>query len=208
MGLMSAGDGERGWASRVLPAAIAAWAVAVAVSMVLLWRFNFTPGAAAAAPSDWPAHSALTRAADRPTLIMFVKPSCLCTRASLGELAVLLSSYGERTQSFVAFEDGGRPAAEVESGEYWRRARALPGVTVLHDADGREGELFGAKTSGQTLIYDASGRLSFRGGITAARGHSGGNQGRARAAAALAGSATLGSEHRVFGCPLPEGSAP
>jgi hypothetical protein len=79
----------------------------------------------------------------------------------------------------------------------------LPDVAVAIDPDGREARAFGARTSGHVFAYDASGQLRFAGGVTAARGHEGGNPGLDRLTAALGGwrgGDALSSP--VFGCPL------
>src|SRR5262249_54822559 len=46
---------------------------------------------------------------------------------------------------------------------------SLPHAERWLDTDGREARLFRAETSGQALLYDAAGRLTFHGGLTAAR---------------------------------------
>jgi len=83
-----------------------------------------------------------------------------------------------------------------------KRATALPNVTVLRDDEGREAKRFGVETSGQTLLYDANGRLVFSGGITGSRGHAGENAGELALIALLNdGHADRGNAN-VFGCPL------
>jgi hypothetical protein len=81
-------------------------------------------------------------------------------------------------------------------------AAAIPGVTVVRDDEGVEAGRFRAATSGQTMLYDAAGKLLFSGGITSARGHEGDNAGRAAVVSLL----TTGEAGRegtpVFGCPL------
>jgi hypothetical protein len=84
----------------------------------------------------------------------------------------------------------------------WRDAAAIPGVHPIEDIDGGEIRKFGAATSGQVLLYDASGRLQFNGGITASRGHAGDNDGRDAVASLLrSGRAPLHTAF-VFGCSL------
>ena len=81
---------------------------------------------------------------------------------------------------------------------------------------GAEANLFGAATSGQTMVYDPGGRLRFSGGITAARGHYGDNVGVSAIARLIDTpefSGRAGTVHRnkpvvvastnaVYGCPL------
>jgi hypothetical protein len=95
------------------------------------------------------------------------------------------------------------PASWIYS-DLWDTAAAIPGVEVLADPGGREAALFGAATSGQTLLFDGSGTLRFEGGITGARGHEGDNAGRSSILALLRDDASDRPDTPVFGCPLPE----
>jgi len=83
-------------------------------------------------------------------------------------------------------------------------AERIPRVKVVFDKSGREAELFGAATSGQTDFFDTDGGLLFSGGITAARGHAGDNAGRD----AIVGWTSNGAADRtrtpVFGCAIAE----
>src|SRR5206468_5995539 len=87
-------------------------------------------------------------------------------------------------------------------------AAAMPGVEVHIDDGGKEARRFGSATSGMALLYDASGRLVFNGGITSARGHAGDNAGSAAIIAALQGDAAVRNQAMVFGCQLSELGAP
>ena len=62
----------------------AIWLGAATTGLWVLWRYDNTPGKAAAAPGQWPASTTLVRASDRPTLVMLAHPHCTCTRASMG----------------------------------------------------------------------------------------------------------------------------
>jgi len=84
----------------------------------------------------------------------------------------------------------------------WRQAREIPGSVLELDDGGRQAALFGAHTSGETLLYDRDGRLSFHGGITPARGHEGDNVGAERIVARLTGGSSDGPDGAVFGCAL------
>jgi len=141
-------------------------------------------------------------ATDRPTLVFVAHPQCTCTQASLDELEEVLARSPTHPKTYVLFL---RPLV-FEPGwgktDLWRRAAALPDVTVLRDDDGREAHRFGVETSGQTLLYDGRGTLIFSGGITGSRGHAGDNAGES----ALVDLLTRGQADRrgtsVFGCPL------
>jgi hypothetical protein len=81
-------------------------------------------------------------------------------------------------------------------------AAAIPGVIVVRDDEGVEASRFHAATSGQTMLYDAGGRLLFSGGITSARGHEGDNAGRTAIVSLLTTNEAEQKETPVFGCPL------
>jgi hypothetical protein len=187
----------------VLPAAgAAAWALLVGVGMVALVRYSLGPGRSAEAPAVWPATSRLARAAGRPTLVMVAHPRCACTRASLGELAVLMTRCQGRVAATVLFVWPPGTSTAWNETDLRRSAAAIPGVAVLTDEGGREAHRFGAATSGQVLLYDAAGRLRFSGGITGGRGHSGDNAGREALQALLVEGQARRSSTPVFGCEL------
>ncbi len=186
---------------------VAIWGAAV--SALFLWASHLTatPGTPGEPPTRWPAGSALTVRSDRPTLLIFLHPSCPCSRASLAEFEILLGSADSPPTAIAVFQ-GTEPA--VRDTPFWREATAVRGLAVVADG-GAERERFGARTSGETLFYDAAGRLLFRGGVTAGRGHRGENSGRLTVAALLerdrhrkAGrsNSPAGSRCPVYGCPL------
>jgi hypothetical protein len=185
-----------------LLAVSAVWLVASVSALYAVFDADATPDRASDAPKGWPAGSALSRAADRPTLLMFLHPRCPCSRASLEELSVLLA-HCERHHPAVAvvLDDAGGTAA---ASAYWRSAAAMPGVAPVADA-GAERRRFRVYTSGETLLYAPDGRLLFHGGITGGRGHSGDNPGRSAVEALLrdpAFAAGKSPHGPVYGCPL------
>ena len=167
-----------------------------------MMRYETTAGAAGSAPVQWPQESGLARQAGLPTLVMAAHPQCPCTRASIEELAALMTGIEGRLTAHLVFL---RPSGTQESWTKtatWRAAAGIPGVTASVDREGLEARRFGGETSGDVLLYSASGELVFHGGITAARGHAGENDGRAALASLLAGKASARSRTPVFGCPL------
>ncbi|MBI3298851.1 MAG: RedB protein [Elusimicrobia bacterium] len=182
--------------------AAAAWFAAALGGFLALNRYQAAPGAAGETPPRWPAESRLSPAADRPTLVMLAHPQCPCTRSSIGELAWIMIRAKGRVSAFVLFlQPDGKPRAWVET-DLWRAAARIPGVQALADAGGAEARRMGAETSGQTLLFDAAGRLLFSGGITGARGHPGANAGRDAVLAALLDGGTPRGTTQVFGCAL------
>jgi hypothetical protein len=170
--------------------------------MGILWQYSTSPGVPANAPASWPARSRIPHPADSPTLVMIIHPRCPCSRASIGELSALMARAARPLHPWVVFV---RPHGFSESWaktDLWRSAAAIPGVTTVLD-DGREAALFGAATSGQTVVYDGNGRLLFSGGITGARGHWGDNAGLSAVVAMMNRPASgVPSKAAVYGCPL------
>jgi hypothetical protein len=183
------------------------WVVAVLCGLAVLGVYQMTPGSVAAVPARWPAGSTLPRDGEQPTLVMFVHPHCPCSRASLHELQVLVTHCSGQVHPIVVFSKPKGLSSDWMNTDLWRTARATPGVTCFADADGRETNLFGAHVSGETMLYDGSGRLLFHGGVTASRGHEGDNPGRLAIEQCLAGDSTALRETPVFGCRLLDRSA-
>jgi len=190
------------WERRWVGVAGVVWLALAGAGLFVLWSYDNAPGLNANAPPRWPRGSVLEPARDRPTLVVFAHPQCSCTRASLGELAEALARASRRPRTYVLFL---RPVGFPEGWEQtdlWRTAAALPDATVVRDDDGRESRRFGAATSGQTLLYDATGTLVFSGGITGARAHPGDNAGRSALVALLNRAPADYAGTNVFGCSL------
>ena len=77
----------------------------------------------------------------------------------------------------------------------------IPGVRAVRDESGLEARRFGVQTSGQVLVYGASGALLYSGGATGSRGKVGENAGRAAILDALSTGRAAASKP-VFGCEL------
>jgi hypothetical protein len=178
------------------------WLIGVTAGLAWLAAYDNGPGVAAHAPARWPAESHLAHDTTRPTLVMLAHPRCVCTRASVGELAELMARAHERPKAYVVFIKPAGTASTWDDTDLWHTAERIPGVTVVRDDDGLETQRFGAETSGQTLLYDAAGRLIFSGGTTGARGHPGDNIGRASIIALLNREESQHAVSSVFGCPL------
>lgn len=185
-----------------LIAASVLWLCAVAGGLWVLWGYENAPGVAAAAPAQWPVDSHIQRVPDHATLVMLAHPHCPCTRAGIGELALLMARSQGYVTAYVLFLKPEGVADDWEKSDLWQSAADIPGVNVVQDTDGVEAQLFNASTSGQTMLYDAAGRLLFSGGITGARGHSGDNAGRSAIVSLLTEGEAAQTETAVFGCPL------
>lgn len=177
------------------------WPLGVVAAAVLLGFgalevHSRTAGVAARPPQR------VEESAAHPRLFVFLHPECPCSRASLAELARI----AERTegaasmQAFVISD----PAFDgsVRSSDPWRRAAAIPGCVVEEDPDGVRARAFGAETSGTILLYARDGTLLFEGGITASRGHEGGNSAADALAERILGRSAEHVATPVFGCSL------
>ncbi len=186
----------------ILIAAGAAWVLLIGVGLGLLWAYENAPGPVVAPPSRWPAESHIQLAPDRPTLLMLAHPHCPCTRASIGELAKLMTHAQDRVTTYVLFLKPAGSTEDWEKTDLWQSAASIPGVNVVVDDGGAEAQHFRAVTSGQTVLYDAEGSLLFSGGITSSRGHFGDNAGRSAIVSLLNTREAERSQTFAFGCPL------
>jgi hypothetical protein len=117
-----------------------------------------------------------------------------------------MAELGDAAAATVLFVD---PAgADWERTDLWALAEAIPSVRALTDEGGDLSRALGAFTSGQVLVYDPAGQLSFAGGITSARGHEGDNPGRSAIREVVLGSRAQLATSQVFGCELesPQGA--
>lgn len=181
-------------------------AVLIGAGFTALERYENTPGRSEPAPSVRPQLTRLPTEAGKPGLLVFAHPECSCTRATLDELARVLAQSPRPVSVCVLFSVPRHGADDWRRSEMWRQAAAIPGVQVQMDPDGVLARRFGAFTSGQTLLYGTDGRLEFRGGLTASRGHEGDNAGSDAVLALLAGRTVPRAQTPVFGCALYRGS--
>ena len=192
----------------MLPVAGGAWLLTTGLAFSYLWSYSSAPGASADPPDVFPSESRLQRSTESATLVMLAHPRCPCTRASIRELARLMAQCEHAPAVHVLFY---RPAGfdpDWSVTDLWRSAAGISGVTVHGDEDGREARRFGARTSGQVVLYDRAGKLAFRGGITAGRGHSGDNFGRTALVKLINGGTSENNESPVYGCALHDAVCP
>jgi hypothetical protein len=186
----------------VILTSITLWLLAVGAGMSVLLSYENTPAVASKPSALWPADSQIQRAPDRATLVMLVHPHCPCTRASIGELALLMAQSQGRLTAYVLFLKPTGLPVNWEKTDLWQSAAGIPGVKPIIDNDGVEASRFHATTSGQTVLFDAEGHLLFSGGITIARGHAGDNAGRSAIVSLVNSRMAEQTETPVFGCPL------
>jgi hypothetical protein len=180
----------------------AIWLAAVVGGMVVLLNYSNSPGSVGATPAFWPIDSRIPFDASQLNLIVFAHPRCPCTRATLGELELLMARCQGRLSAQVWFVKPAGTTDDWMSTDLWLTASAIPGVAIHSDDGMLEARRFGAETSGQTLLYDQRGRLLFQGGITISRGHSGDNPGRSAVRDLLDRKLSNKVQTPVFGCSL------
>ena len=188
-----------GW---IIWVATAIWFAAFAGGTAAFLRFEFTPGEETRAPLAWPRDSSLPLHPDGMTLVLFAHPHCVCTRASLDELQVVMSHHSRPMHAEVVFVQLPGFTDEEMSDESWEKAGCIPGVERRIDKEGVEARRFGALVSGYTVLYDASGKLLFEGGVTGSRGQVGANAGRNSVVGFLRDGQVDTSRTPVFGCSL------
>ncbi len=176
------------------------WLTALAFGAHVLLKYETTAGLVGPISPKWPSQSVLPPPADKPTLVMFAHPHCPCTSASVGELEQVMAHAQGKVNAYVLFVKPVGAAANWDDTGLRRTAAAIPGVTVVTDENGREAKLFGAETSGHTLIFGRDGQLQFSGGITASRGHLGSNAGERSVIAAIKAEPVEYRNTPVYGC--------
>jgi hypothetical protein len=180
------------------------WLVVVLGGFAQLQTYKATAGSPGQPPQTWPPGSVVTHDAGRPVLIMFAHPHCPCTRASVSELARLLSRHPELDARVLFLRPEGFEE-DWERTDLWRTVAEMPRAHSVRDDNGREAARFGATTSGQVLLFDKAGRLQFSGGLTASRGHEGESLGQRRITELLTTGTTDRRDSPVFGCSLVDG---
>jgi hypothetical protein len=180
----------------------ALWLLGVSYGVVVLLNYSFAPASPANAAPRWPEDSSVRKDSSFYTLVMVAHPQCPCTRASIGELEILMARFQDRLRARVLFVQPEGMTEDWVKASLWDQAANIPGVTAAADRNGVETRRFGGVASGQTFFYDPQGRLLFSGGITAARGHSGDNAGRAAIASLLTQGTADRTTNVSFGCYL------
>lgn len=83
----------------VLPVLVLVWLGVAGIGLSRLWEYGATPGEAGFSPWSWPVESRIERNVNLPTLLMFAHPHCPCTRASIGELELVMTHCAGRVDA-------------------------------------------------------------------------------------------------------------
>ena len=177
------------------------WVFIMALGIVSLERYARIPGDKASVPQVWPKKTKIERE-HTPTLLVFLHPECSCSEATVEELNKLLGKVQSKVKVYAVFaQPEGWSINEVKSG-LWKQVGRIPNVERVVDTGRKEAFVFGALTSGHTLLYDNGGRLAFSGGITESRGHVGDNLGEDTIVGLLNNQKMEVSQTNIFGCGL------
>ncbi len=187
-------------------AGLAIWLASVCGGLVYLVRYDSRAAERGPIVLSWPADTGLAFESGRPNLLVFAHPRCPCTRATLENLAWEATRWPVQPRAVVLFlvpegADAASASAFAET-DIWRRAEELPGFEAVLDPGGREAARFGARTSGEVLLFGPTGKLCFAGGLTPSRGHQGPSTGTIALRDALLDPLAEPRFSSVFGCAL------
>src|SRR5271170_6044671 len=87
----------------ILSSVVALWLATVICGMAMLWNYAMAPGDPGMAPRAWPTTTRIARNPSRLTLVMALHPHCPCSRASVGELARLMTGATGKLDAYVLF---------------------------------------------------------------------------------------------------------
>jgi hypothetical protein len=178
-----------------------AWLGLIAGGHIWLLRYGFAEGATSMAPRTIPASLGLPQRLARPQLLLALHPRCPCSRATVRELAKILTRAPNTCDVTVLMY---KPADEPDrwmDGVLLDDCRRMA-CQIRADPEGRLAAALGRLTSGGVVLYDAEGRLRYQGGITASRGHEGDNAGERGVIEILRGRRLSQKSMPVFGCPV------
>lgn len=188
--------------SYLLGFATVVWSILLVGSFWRLFVYANTPGAPGESIATWPLETKIKRHDGKATLVLFAHPRCPCSKASVAELSRLIPFSKDKIENFVVFVKPKGLTDDWAKEDLWREAVSMPEVSTILDEGGIEADRFGAKTSGQVMLYDRSGNLVFHGGITPARGHMGDSIGRDAVLAVVEKGQTSLKRSSAFGCSL------
>src|SRR3954465_14705944 len=129
------------------------WLASLTLGLRSLFSYETTPGVAGHPPAFWPDNSVI-HSVTPYTLVMAAHPNCPCTRASMDELAQIMARTNGKLTAYVLFLKPEKSSADWNDTSLIKTAAAIPGVTVISDSEGHEGQRFGVETSGHVLLFN------------------------------------------------------
>lgn len=191
----------------------AAWAAVAVAAFGCLLRYSFSEGPVGAVPRSWPSPAVAIDPAPATLhrLVIFLHPRCPCSRATVRVLERIVARCGGALEVQAVLVRPYGTADGWEQTDLSETIAAIPGVRTTIDRGGELASRFGARTSGQVVLYDRAGKLVFSGGITPSRGHEGDSAGADALLAAVDGRLASGLPSistPVYGCTLGDMPAP
>lgn len=153
---------------------IGVWILSIIASIGFINRYSLTAGKNSS-NSRVPASTKFAPEG-RARLLVFLHPKCTCSHATMTELKSLLPELKD-IETTVLFRSVSADKAWL-TGDLYENASKVQGISVAIDEDGREAKLFGAHTSGHTVLIAPDGNIVFSGGLTPSRGHTGDSAGK------------------------------
>jgi len=182
------------------------WLGICLLSTYWMMSYDFIPGRVGFKLNQWPSETHLSLTPGKTTVIAFLHPKCVCTKATVNQLIHTLEAHPDASLIAAVFTPKNLyDKQEWKENAYVRAIRTqVPNARIFYDEEGVEARRFGAFTSGSILVFDAKGKEIFQGGITDRRGGEKNNPGLQQFRSAL----TDGTDYSfnesapVFGCPI------
>ena len=176
------------------------WAAFVATGLLSLSRYNRANGPLGDSQLVIPSDIAITPTPGVFNLIVSFHPHCPCSAASAEELSKVLARTGDALKVHVLLYQPADVREDWTQTSLRQTLERLPHTTLHLDTDGKQAARLGALTSGDAQLFAPDGKLLFHGGLTAARGHAGDNDGRDAIVASVLGREKSLESTPVFGC--------
>lgn len=183
------------------------WISATAMGVLALAHYSYKASVSPAVV-DWPCDSEIERDASGHVLLIFVHPKCVCSRASLTQLARICSQPTNLCAVTTVFYCPTGQLPSWSQTQLWTEADRLVECDRFIDLGGKEARRFGVNTSGHVLLFDRNGQRIYSGGITSSRGHYGSNSSSDSVVQLLQNKKPERSESPVFGCLMLNDSNP
>jgi len=177
------------------------WLGLIVIGYTWLFRYSFVAGEASTSPGSIPHVLASPGSSSRWQVFLALHPHCPCSLATVRELAKILTRAADVSVVTVLMY---KPSNEPDG---WLEGRLLDecrrmNCRIRPDPEGGFAKALGTVTSGDVVVYDASGKLRYHGGITGSRGHEGDNLGQQAVIDILRGHNASRTAMPVFGCPI------
>ncbi len=178
------------------------WLVVVAGGLLVLIDYSTRPASSDVTARSWPEESMIQRSPNSHTLLVFLHPRCMCSRATMRQLATVAARFADQCVIRVVFYCPSDQADSWVQSDLWTGALRVSPHSPVIDRGAVETKRFGISTSGHVLLFDRQSICRYSGGITGSRGHDGDNTGLRAVLDLLQGDSIAESRYPVFGCSI------